>query len=289
MKPGWYAVLALVLVALAGTICSLQLRIDASKGEDEVVEEFMRLPDAEYLKAVSLGFDEMVADVLWLKAVQHMGERRISGRGYDWIYTALDTVTSMDPRFIPPYETGGLILTIEAEKVDLSNRLLEKGMLNNPDVWQFPYYLGFNYSYFLKDYKRAARYIRRAAEMEGSPKYMPMLASRLFVQADDTETSIGFLQTIYERSSDERTRKFVLDRINKLRALNTARALQKVVDRYKEINGRRPADLSALVREGIIDRVPEEPSGGYYYIDNDGVVRSSKVEKSLGVHTLGSR
>lgn len=283
MKFGEYAALAVILLALGSALYSLQLRLDMSKGEG-AAEGFMYLPDPEHLKVASLGYDELVADLLWLKAVQNMGEFTISSQGYDWIYKALDTVTTLDPKFVQAYETGGLILTLVADKVDLSNRLFEKAALNNPDVWQFKYYLGFNHFYFMKDYPAAAKYIKQASEIPGSPKYLPMLASRLYVQADEISTSLSFLQTMYERVTDERARRFIMDRVNQLRAINTARALQKVVDEYEKINGRYPEDIAALVREGIIDRVPEEPNGGHYYIDRDGEVKSSRVRSTLGVH-----
>jgi len=279
------AFLMFVVAVCSAGIYHVQQGIDAYKGSSAYVEEFMLLPDASEIKTASLGYESLVADLLWLKAVQHMGEREISGKGYDWIYKALDTVTTLDPKFIAPYETGGLILTIVADKTDLSNKLLEKGYAYNPDVWQLPFYLGFNYFYFMRQYKPAAKYMSIAAEMEGSPSWLPLLASRLYYQAEDPSYALEFLERMYERTDDERLRESLLKRIDLLRARAIAGELQKAVEYYEKHTGKRPATLSDLVSAGIIRAVPEEPGGGHFFIDESGRVISSTVEGSLGLHT----
>ncbi|HEX9860730.1 MAG TPA: hypothetical protein VGB23_05955 [Nitrospirota bacterium] len=289
MKHGTYIAVAVLMLFTSATLYSLQLRLDMYKGETAYVEEFMRLPDAEQIKTASLGYELLVADMLWLKAVQHMGEKKITGEGYDWIYKALDTVTTLDPKFISPYEVGGLILTIVAEKADLSNKLLEKGYANNPEVWQLPFYLGFNYFYFNRDYKNAAFYMSRAAGMEGSPSYLPLLVSRLYVQADDPAYALEFLLRMYETTDDDKLKAGMEKRINLLKAEVLVRDIQKIADKYAAGTGHRAESLKELVRLGYLKYIPEEPNGGQFYIDHAGKVRSSKLksEKELGVHRSG--
>ncbi len=289
MKFRMAILLSAAIVLSSAAVYRLQLVLDAYRGETPYVEEFMRLPDPDELKTASLGYEALTADFLWLKAIQHMGEKRISSEGYDWIYKALDAVTTLDPQFVAPYVIGGLMLTVVAEKAELSNRLLEKGYIHNPDVWQIPFYLGFNYFYFMKQYKTAARYMSIAAEMDGSPKWLPLLASRLYYQADDPVYALEFLVRMYESTDDERLKERMLVRINELKSAMAAVVLQKVVDEYGKRFGRAPTDLKELVRSGLIDRIPEEPSGGYFFIDKDGMVRSSKLTGKLGVYTQGSR
>lgn len=218
MKKGGYLLLAFTLLLIWGTLFSLQLRLDMSKGDTYTGEEFLRLPRAEYLRKAALGFDNLLADMLWLKAVQHIGERKISSEGYDWIYKALDIVSTLDPKYVEPYEVGGLILTIDGNKVDLSNKILEKGVANITDVWQLPYYLGFNYFFYLKDYQKAAEYMSRAASTPGSPPYMPLLASRLYVESKDPAYALEFLGRMYENTKDEGLRERLMQRMLALKS-----------------------------------------------------------------------
>lgn len=241
MKPASYALLAVLTVFVWGGLYSLQVRFDATKGGVYTGEEFMQLPKAEYLKVASLGYSQLTADLLWLKAVQHIGERKISSRGYDWIYKALDTVTTLDPKFVPPYEVGGLILTVLAAKVELSNSLLEKGMENNPEVWQFPFYLGFNQMFFLKDYKKAAWYMSRAASIKGSPYYLPLLASRLYVSAENPEYALDFLGRMYENTNDEKVKEQLRQRMD---------LIKDYIDRQRRRGSDKPIENLGIYRLG---------------------------------------
>lgn len=288
MRRGTYAALMLLLVVLGGALYSMQLRLDMEKGDRAAVEDFMHLPKAEYLKTASLGYEQCLADLLWLKAIQHIGERKISGEGYDWIYTALDTVTTLDPKFAVVYEVGGLALTMLADKVELSNKLLTKGVENNPDYWPLSFYLGFNYLFYMKDYGQAAKYVSIASKVPGSPDYLPLLASRLYVQAQDPAYALDFLIRMYDNTKDEKIKALMAVRIKMLRAQVTADALQKVVDAFKSMARRSPRNLDELVAAGMIDHVPEEPDGGRFYLDPDGKVTSSTLAATLGIYTKES-
>ncbi len=289
MKPGAYAVIFLLFLSAGAALYTVQLRLDASRGERKTAEEFMYLPGAQYLKVASLGYEQVLADLLWLQTIQHLGERNISGAGYDWIYKALDTVTTLDPKFLMPYAAGSLSLTIEAGKVDLSIKLLKKGVENIPDNWQLPFYLGFNYFFYSKDYKSAAKYIEMAASKPGSPPYLPALASRLYVEAEDPAYALQFLLRMYENTKDEKMRESLLTRINLLKAAVDVKVLQETVDLYIKKTGRKPSGLDELVSAGFLKGIPEEPNGGYYYIGDDGKVHSSKLNVELGIYTRGGR
>lgn len=241
MKPVSYALLAVLMALTWGGLYSLQVKFDATKGGAYTGEEFMQLPKAEYLRVASLGYSQLTADLLWLKAVQHIGEKKISSAGYDWIYKALDTVTSLDPKFLPPYEAGGLILTVVAAKVELSNSLLEKGMENNPEVWQFPFYLGFNHMFFMKDYKKAAWYMSKAASIKGSPYYLPLLASRLYVSAENPEYALEFLGRMYENTNDEKVKEELRERM---------RLLKDYIDQEARRGGGKPKENLGVYMPG---------------------------------------
>lgn len=286
-RPGRYISIALIVLASCATLYALQIRLDIYKGDSPHIGEFMRLPDAGELKTASIGYELLVADVLWLKSIQHMGERTISGEGYDWIYKALDTVTTLDPQFVAPYEVGGLTLTIVADKVDLSNKLLQKGVENVPDVWQIPYYLGFNYFYFLKDYKSAGDYISMAAHIKGSPSYLPLLASRMYVQAEDPAYAVEFLTRMYESTDNEKLKESIEGRIKLIQSEDIVRELQRLADSFKASTGRDAASLQELVRTGFIKYIPEDPAGGRFHIGGDGRVESTVKAGKLGVHILG--
>ena len=74
-----------------------------------------------------------------------LGKKRNTADEYEWIYHALDVITTLDPQYDYAYYVGVSLLTNLANRVDLSNRLLEKGFRENPTVWNIPFLLGYNH------------------------------------------------------------------------------------------------------------------------------------------------
>lgn len=275
----------LIFLLFIASIFLLQRRIDSYKGRAEKIEALRLLPPGRYIRPLTLGYNQMAADLIWLKAIQLIGEKEISPEGYDWIYHVLNVVTDLDPKFDYAYQVGGVVLATLGDQFDKSNALLEKGLKENPKVWQIPFYLGFNHFFYLKDYKRAADYMSIASQLPGSPRYVPFLASRLYTQAKDPDTGMKFLSRVYENTRDERIRAEIEVRIKELKVEKDLQILEEAAAKYKEKYGNEPAILDYLVKEGFIQEIPEEPFDGYYYVDpKTREIKSSSSKERLKVH-----
>src|SRR5581483_5633258 len=178
------------ILFLGFSIYLAQLQIDRSKDINQKIESFVQLPKGEYLKVAVLGYHQLVADLLWLRVVQIIGEHTVTESAYDWVYHALDVVTTLDPKFAYAYQVGGVTLSTLATQPAKANVLLAKGARENPEIWQLPFYIGFNDYFYLNDYKSAAENMARAARIPGRPDFVPKLATRLFVQAGETRTAL---------------------------------------------------------------------------------------------------
>lgn len=195
-----------------------QLQIDHSKDIHQTIESFVQLPKGEYLKVAALGYDQLFADILWLRVVQLIGEHTVTESAYDWIYHALDVLTTLDPKFAYAYQVGGVTLSTLANQPAKANALLAKGVRENPEIWQLPFYIGFNDYFYLNDYKSAAENMARAAQIPGRPDYVPRLATRLFVQAGETRTAVEFLGRMAEESKDDKVKEALRQRLEEILA-----------------------------------------------------------------------
>ena len=122
-----------------------------------------------------------------------------------------------------------------------------------------------------------------AARLPGSPAYLPGLASRMLSEAREPEAALAMLETIVRQESDPLRRAVLERRIREVTVERDLQVLESAVGNYREKNGTTPADLSALVREGILAAIPEEPNGGRYLLGKDGKVRSDRVAQRLQV------
>jgi len=275
----------LLMLPLVLSIYFTQVHLERYKGIEQKIEEFMLLPKGEYLKPLVLGYEQLVGDIIWLRTIQVLGDKIVTPRGYDWAYHALDVVTTLDPKFAYAYQLGGVNLSVLGSRPDLSNLLLEKGMRENPDVWQIPFYLGYNYFFYLNDFKTAAEYMARASELPGHPEYLPRLAARLYVQAGNPEVALDFLSRIYKETEDENVRKKLEKRIKEVIVERDARLLEDAIRRYREVYNTDPQDLRDLVAKGIVKEIPEEPFGGYYYLNKvDMRVYSSVLRERMRIY-----
>lgn len=281
---GWLLTGSLFL-ALGGSAVGVLLEIERQRPASARAAELSYLPKGDYLKVAVLGYRQMAADLIWLAAVQHFGERYQTDEGYLWAYHAVDVVTDLDPKFAFAYQAAGVVLSIWAELPYKSVAILAKGMRHNPEVWQLPFYLGYDYFYELHDTARAAKYFRIASELPGAPAYLPKLAARMTVEAGDPEAALEFLERMYQRIQDERLREGLEKRMKEVVAERDIRFLEEGVRRYKARYGEPPAELEDLVSGEIILEIPPEPFGGKYTLNaSDGSVMSSGLRERLLVH-----
>ncbi len=276
------------LPLILASLFYIQQKIDIKRGRFQQVERFMFLPKGEYLKAAALGYDHLAADIIWLRAIQVIGEKRISAEGYNWIYHALDVITTLDPKFHYAYQVGGVVLATLGKKIDLSNALLEKGLKENPDVWQIPFYLGFNHFFYMDDYKKAAEFMTITSRLPGRPFYIPQLAATLYVEQGNPEVALEFLERAYKETEDERIKKEIENKTREVIVERDILFLESGVKRYIGTYKKDPETLDDLVKGGIINIIPKEPFGGYYYIVKETMeVKSSVKKERIRLHNAG--
>lgn len=253
------------------------------KERERVVEKELLLPKSRYLRYISLGFREMVADLLWLRVTQMYGEidfqEKATKKEWKYLYRMTSMVTDLDPYFFIPYYFSAVVFPWHANMVEEANRLLMKGMVYRSWDWRLPFYIGFNVYYFLGDNRKAAHYILRASRLPQSPQYLPKLASRLLYESGRLESAIALLEEILKTTEDPSFKEEIERR---LKALRDILYLKRAVKVYSAKFGRLPVSLEDLVRAGIIDSIPVEPYGGHYYLDEIGDVKSTTQLREKG-------
>jgi len=191
-KASPYFFLFGVVLILSLSCFFIQKQLDRIAPEIQQ-ENLLYFPSGRCIKSLTLGFNHLAADFLWIKAVVYFGEHYLSDQNYPWLYHILDIVTTLDPLFLYAYEFGGLILSMGEGNYIQSNTLLKKGIHYFPDYWRLYFYLGFNHFFYFNSPFAAAPYIRKAATLPGHPPYLPDLAASLYVASHNPELGIEFL------------------------------------------------------------------------------------------------
>lgn len=229
------------------------------------------------VKLMSIEFRTLVADFFFIRASQFVGGRVQEGRkpsreDWNWLYRNLDLTTELDPYFQDPYYMGNGFLTWDAGMFKEANDLLQKATDARTWDWWFPFFIGFNKFFFLGENREAADYLLLAHERPGAWPILPNLAARLYYKGGRTGAAIAFLAKFWENETDENIKKEYETRIEALRSILL---LEKAVARYREETGKNPESLEMLVEAGIIDKIPEDPYKGRFYMDRDGTIKTT--------------
>lgn len=261
-----------LILPLVASVLFLQNELDIRRVKSADRGMTQPLPNVNFLKAMSLGHEEMLADFYWVKAVLYEGGEMAEDRNYNYFASLIDLVTTLDPHFQYPYLFGSVILSVVAQDYEGSDKILMKGYTLHNDSWRFPFGLGYNAFFYHGDARKAARYIGVAARMEDHPPYLPRLASRLYYESGNLDLAIRFLATILHDIKDEEQRMILQKRVEALKIILN---LENMVARYRQDRSEEPEELIALVRAGYIDQLPTDPYGGSFYLDGEGSVFST--------------
>jgi len=196
-----------IVLLLIGMVVTSSKLLQKHLGLKKTQEKLLYIPSGKYLKPLTLGYFSLVADMLWLKAISYFGGHALTDRQYPWLPNLLEAIVDLDPMWEFPYHFAGIILSVEGHMIKKANVILRKGMENHPDIWQFPFYLGFNYFHELNNQKCGAKFIFRASVYPDSPIYLKALAARLSNRGNTRENHIALCNRLLNMTTDKEIKK----------------------------------------------------------------------------------
>ena len=278
---GWAAAFAL-LVSMGFSWCLLSVHPLSETG-GEVRERAGLLSVISQRPSFAFGFRNFFADIVWLEAVQGMGNLKMISAEYDRLFELLNVEANFDPKFDIPYLLGGLVLGESPDHAQKALKVFERGKGQYPADWRFPFYIGYTNYFSLSEAETAGKAMAEAARLPGSPAYLPGLASRMLSEAREPEAALALLETIVRQENDPARRSVLERRIREVAVERDLQILERTVERYLEKTGSLPSRLADLVREGALAEIPVEPNGGNYLLERGGKVRSDRVSQRLRV------
>ena len=264
-----------MVIVLVAIVVNFAYRIDLKDRRNKLIGELAYFPSGLALRALSLGLYAPLADVVWLRFIQYYGEHRMTDAKFELMYNILDILTTLDQRFLFAYTLGSLMLTHDAQRPDHALKLLRKGISANPDGWEYPFLYGFINYVFLKEYRVAVQFFRLAAYKPGASDMAKRWAAFVLkVKVHDLRASLALWADLYDKTTNLEEKSTAEYYIKKITMEIHIQDLDLGINAFYKNRGRYPASLRELKNAGIIEAIPEEPHGGYYFI-RDGKAQSS--------------
>lgn len=248
-------------------------------------DDLLYLPKPGALKALALGHHELVADLVFIRAIIYFGGQFYGTRDYRWLENYLDTIVALDPEWKTPYRWAGVATmydgrTITNASVEQSNHFLSLGIEHFPRDWELHFMLGCNHLFELKTddpaqrmawRRKGAELVRHAALVGGGPPWLPLLAASMMREDGQNEAAVRHLEEVFLSTQDDKTREEVKNRLLSLHAkIDLSRAERQRADfeavwkttvpyaspdLFVHIGPRRSPrmDVGELARDAVVD------------------------------------
>jgi hypothetical protein len=264
--------LAVLLVLLFGTIAT-EHRLRALPRPDPLGKELLYLPTPEVLRLLGMGNDGLMADALYVWAIQYYS-RFDKRERFLYLEKVFDVITDLDPLYFDAYRLGALIMQVEApgdlaEKKRAVTRLFDKGIAAMPDSWQlaetaaWDCYLGF------RDTGLAVRYAEIAVR---NPRAHHRVRRALGVWKDredrwDIEDSIAYWQEALAEATTPGEELLTKSHLYDVIVARDREVLNPLLRSYRARFGTCPQRWEDLIVTGQLFAPPLDYAGNPYEID----------------------
>jgi len=272
---GRRGVIATLMFALGsvGVAAGVLHARESSYSLPQVTERLLYLKSAKAADRLALSFDSVVADIYWIRTIQHYGrdyKNRKQTNRFELLYPLLDLTTTLDPHFLIAYRFGAHFLSARPPegpgRPDQAIALLEKGLAATPGRWELAHDIAFINYLYTGDFKQAGIWFDKASRMPNAPPWLKQLAATTLARGGDRKTAVEILLRM--RSSEERYIQLAAERaLMQIAAIEGAEQLTAIVNAFKARTGRYPTSWQELIAVRMLQGIPGDPTKTAYAYD----------------------
>lgn len=178
-------------------------------GHSSFEENSVRLtPPPEQIEKFAFGYNESLADSLWLRVIQDLDTcevaKDINDRGHcqkGWVYRMIDATTDLAPRFRIAYSVGGTALSILLEDKAGAELIFEKALDQFPREWPIAYKAAYHYIHESPNSQKAAALLIQAAQ-NGGPDWLYSLAAKMYSEVGRATLAKDILEQVLRDHPD---------------------------------------------------------------------------------------
>lgn len=207
----------------------------SSKRPIKVIDQLAYFPLGKLLRLTGPNVSSLIADLAWIQIIQYYGEQNKIKGNFSNLKKTLFTLVEIDPNFIAPYTLGAFLL-IGDPLYDYTSaiKLLDIGIKNNPDKWQFLFTKAFIFylegniaDSSLKNiyYRYACIYFNLASKKIDAPNFVKTFAASAAKKFGDPLLASDIWFTLYKNSDNEKDKEVYLKNFK----LEITRYSQKII------------------------------------------------------------
>ncbi len=223
-------VVALV-IAVASVGGAIAARAAARAEATEATSDEAYAPSTAAAPFLSLGYRELVADLLFVRLRGYFGGRESNAPD---MAALVEAIVELDPGFYPIYEYGAMAMTLAERGVDQSIysravAVLERGIQHHPTSWRIPMLAAMMYSQDLQTEdpaqrriwdERAPLLIEAAVRNPDAPQTVALTAASLRSKLGQQQRAAGYLRELYLTTTDKAAQDRIVARLAAIEEAN---------------------------------------------------------------------
>lgn len=268
--------IAVAILCLCGLVIAFaRPRLFTAEARVKERSDAYALPPSRVLPAVSMGYRDALADMIWAHVLVTQGLRFGEKRAFDHLDLYLDAIATLAPKFREPYKLADSLLSFQTndpnktENVRKARAFVERGLREFPmdaELWMnFGEFLAYVAPSALSDENEieawreaGAAALMRAGELGGRDEYLLWHAVSAAGLLADKEAERGalirFLERIYASTEDVELREHVK---RKLTALAVDQSRSDMIRRQHAFDERwRPLGFVTRTQLRVIGPTP---------------------------------
>jgi len=253
-------------------LTSNDLQRRSLKGRSTTGERYY-LPPSHVVQALSFGYNEFAADLLWVRTINYFATHIHTDRDLRNLHRYLQVILALDPYFAAVYRYGASMLSIDAgsnETVLQAIAVLEAGHKHFPEKHTYPLKIGMLYANELKTRDvaqkkrwrlRGAHWLRRAILLGADRPWLATLAAQLYSKGGELQMAIHHLQEIYLITQDPAARRQIAAKLRHMQGKGIAAQLKKTHQRLRDAQRDSRIPFVSLDLFLLIDPPKEQTPG----------------------------
>jgi hypothetical protein len=225
----------------------------------ETYEDVYYLPPSAWLRVFSLGHEEALADLVWMRALIYYGDELAHRGGVTHVFDYGDAIVTLDPHFLAAYRWAGLGALYRtnasaAQDAERAAAFMVRGLRYFPEDPELLWEIGATLTYELppllqtREAKNDARqrglpYLQAAARLGGGPPWLALTNVTQLQRLGRTEQAIRHLEEVFATVRDEATREQLALTLARLRSEAHAQAFTAA---QADLDARRRRDAPYL-------------------------------------------
>ena len=284
------ALSAVIVLGLIGTVLLAQ-RMDRHRRDPAAAfaEEQLYL-NGPMAKRLSLAFNGLAADWYWMRSLQYMGRKVVNYNDNHAQQIQLNDLgtldprllpsllrmsTTLDPKFMAPYEYGAMILPTFNDGEAIA--LLNFGIEHNPTAWRLHQHLGYIY-WQRHDYTKAGQVYATGAKLPDAPLWLAQMSARVTAEGGSRGAAREMYQHLYDESNDDQIKQLLARRLMQVDSFDERDLIRRTLAEYSRHSGRcasswkdvAPALRALGLRVDAQSGAPLDPANTPYRLVNNG-------------------